>query len=150
MNYIFDGAQMSDLTAEQLAETIQIQALYKTSASYQTVMQKIADKGQVYDGFYMNEDWIILDFQPWTGNASYQPTNGFPVDAQVTVRLNGGQSGAAGEEIADLFAGYARDGLLKAYVYDKTSSVQDLVEDAEPLTITANETGEVCSRCGNR
>lgn len=144
VNYIFDGAQMSDLTAEQLAETIQIQALYKTSASYQTVMQKIADKGQVYDGFYMNEDWIILDFQPWTGNASYQPTNGFPVDAQVTVRLNGGQSGAAGEEIADLFAGYARDGLLKAYVYDKTSSVQDLVEDAEPLTITANETGEVC------
>lgn len=48
MNYIFDGVQMSDLTAEQLAETIQIQALYKTSASYQTGMQKIADKGQVY------------------------------------------------------------------------------------------------------
>lgn len=144
VNYIFDGAQMSDLTAEQMAETIQIQALYKTSASYQTVMQKIAEKGQIYDGFYMNEDWIILDIQPWTGNATYQPTNGFPVDAQVTVRLNGGQGGAAGEAIADLFAGYACDGLLKAYVYDKTTSVQDLVEDVEPLSITANEAGEVC------
>lgn len=63
----------------------------------------------------MNEGWSILDFQPWTGNASYQPTNGFPVDAQVTVRL-------------------------KAYVYDKTSTVQDLVEDAEPLNITVVDT----------
>lgn len=145
VSYVFDGSKMTDIPAATRNELFQLQSLYKSSGSFQTVMAKVAGKAKIFDGFYMNEDWIILDVQPWTElGQSFAVDNSFPVDALIKVNLNNNVSGTAGAEIAAKFAQYARDGKLKAYFYDKTSSVQDLFEDKEPITPTVNEKGEVC------
>lgn len=142
IKYIFDGSTMSDLSAATRDEFFQLQSLYKTSNSYQTVMGKIAGLSKIYDGFYINQDYIILDIQPET-NVGVDINNTFPSPATIELALNNGVAGTEGQEIAERFAQYARDGVLKAFFYDKTAAVQDIFTDKEPLVPTATEDGKI-------
>lgn len=140
ISYQFDGSKMGNISAEMASGIFQLQSLYKTSTSYQTVMSKIAAESQILDGFEMNQDWIILDVQPET-SVGRAVNNTLPENARISLRLNGGTTGPS--NVADLFAQYAREGKLKAYYYNKENTVQDIYEDKEPIIPEVDADGNI-------
>jgi len=144
INYVFDGSKMSDVPAAERNEYIQVQALWKNNASYQTVAGEIAKKGKIRDGFFINEDYVILDMQPVTTNVGITiNNNSFPSPATVVLDLTGGVSGNNGKAVAAKFLQYAKEGKLKAFFYDKTSTVQDLFLDKQPLVPTVTDDDKI-------
>lgn len=142
IEYIFNSTDMGELSSGDVDGIFQLQSLYKTSKSYQSVMSKIAGLSQIYDGFYINQDWVVLDIQPET-NVKTEVNNSFPCNAKIKFRLTGGQSGEAGDATAARFAEYAREGKLKAYYYNKSNDAQDIYTDREPIIPTVDDEGNI-------